>query len=104
MPTASSAFSTTTTTLATLTIPAIAGSRICVTGVGFSYDVLSAATLQPALLDGANVMAQVQSGISATFVYYTYPICGTVGNTVSARSSNSGVHTINISLQYFYDP
>lgn len=103
VPAATAVFSTTSTTLATLTIPASGKKRVCVTGVDVSYGTAFTTAVTPTILDGSTVVMQIGNVLTATSVQFFFPICGSPGNAVSFRTTVSTVSVVNLGVRYFYD-
>lgn len=103
VPAATALFSTTSTTLATLTVPAVDGKRVCVTGVDVSYGTAFTTAVTPSILDGSTVIMQIGNVLTATSVQFFFPICGSTGNAVSFRTTVSTASVANLGIRYFYD-
>lgn len=97
------AFSTTSTTLATLTIPAVSGQRVCVTGYSVWYGTAFTTAVQPHLLDGASQLVVLANTLTTAAGTFPNAICGSLGNSVTLRTTVSTVSVVNMSLLYYYD-
>lgn len=95
--------STTSTTLATLTIPASSGRKICVTGYSVWYATAFTTAVQPHLLDGAAALVTLANTLTTAAGTFPNPICGSLGNSVTLRTTVSTVSVVNMSLLYYYD-
>lgn len=103
LPTASTAFSTTNTTVMTLTIPANDRKRINITGFAMRY-ATTPSTGQPYFnLGGGRTFPLIPAGVTAN-VYNQFhtPISGSFGDPVSLLATSTAGGVMSMYVQYFY--
>lgn len=101
-PVSRAAFSTTTTTIATLTIPAKAGTCICVTGYSIVYGTAPNTAVTPLLTFGtaATVLGNVTGNTASQF---PFPLRGPSGKACALSASVTAAAAISLSLLYYRD-
>ncbi len=103
LPASTAEFSTTSTTLATLTVEAVAGKRICITGYSVMYATPFTTAVQPHLLTGGVALVTLANTLTTASGTFASPVCGAVGANVILRTTVSSVSVVNMSLAYYYD-
>lgn len=100
----SGAFSTTSTTLATLTIPALTGRRIYITGFSIVYATAPGTATAPTISNSDGVVYQIGTAIlTNTAAVFPFPIMTDVNKAAKLSATLTAAGVINLSLLYFYD-
>lgn len=103
-PAAICAFSSTTTTLATLTAPAVANRRINIVGYSIVYGTLPNTAVTPALSTSAGQLYIIStSNLSNTADTFFYPIAAQSNMAVKLQVTITAAALLSLSLLYFYD-
>lgn len=104
LPTVTSAFSGTTTTLATLTVPGVAGRRIHVTGYSIAYVAAPGTATAPTISTSAGTLYVIGTAITAnTASTFVLPIVAQTGMDVKLSATVTAATAISLSLLYYYD-
>lgn len=103
-PAATAIFSTTTTTLATLTIPAVEGSRINIVGFSIVYGVAPGTATSPTISTSAGVLYTIGTAVTTnTAAVLPFPIAAQANMAVKLQVTITAAQVLNLSLLYFYD-
>lgn len=103
-PVATGAFSTTATNLATLTIPAVTGGRVCVTGVGITWETAFTTPVSPKLVTGGRTLLQFVPTTTNLQQFFTFAVAGDYSaNLVLTTTLTNAAHTIDLTLLYYID-
>lgn len=103
-PAATAAFSTTSTTLATLTIPAVANRRINVVGYSIAYAAAPGTATAPTISTSAGILYVIGTAVTANQAsIFPFPVVAQTNMAVKLQATLTAAGVINLSLLYFYD-